>query len=253
MTDGHSPWTRSAAQVRMLTQLSEEWLPGLIGAALVGLLIWWSLPRRRHLGAALLEVLAITVAAGLRPTVLRAFPGISDHAHKVLLSAVVAGLVIAPLYYLASIVRERATIHGSPTNRSSEQPGRGDSTTVAIVILLLGILAVPVVRSAVTQIRNVRRPRTTFMYGIPKDLRLERLVGQEFNFIGLGRFQIQFHISSLVAIQVEGRWELRDASGVLVDSQQEHGARATDCLHCIIDVPITRFTIDAPRSLTLFF
>ncbi len=41
------------------------------------------------------------------------------------------------------------------------------------------------------------------MCGIPRDLRLERLVGQEFNFIGLGRFQIQFHISSLVAIHVE--------------------------------------------------
>lgn len=60
------------------------------------------------------------------------------------------------------------------------------------------------------------------MYGIPKDLRLERLVGQEINFIGLGRFQIQFHISSLVAIHVEGRWELRDASGALVDSEREH-------------------------------
>jgi hypothetical protein len=57
------------------------------------------------------------------------------------------------------------------------------------------------------------------MYGIPKDLQLERFVGQEFNFIGLGRFQIQFHISSLVAIHVEGRWELRDASGTLVDME----------------------------------
>ena len=138
-------------------------------------------------------------------------------------------------------------------HRSSERPVWRDSSPVALAPLLLARLVVWVVRSVVTRLRNVRRPRTTFMYGIPKDLRLERLVGQEFNFIGLGRFQIQFHISSLVAIQVEGRWELRDASGVLVDSQQEHGARATYCLHCIIDVPITRFTIDAPRSLTLFF
>jgi hypothetical protein len=91
------------------------------------------------------------------------------------------------------------------------------------------------------------------MYGIPQDLRLARLVGQEFNFIGLGRFQIQFHISSLVAIHVEGRWELRDASGALVDSEQEHADRAAYHLHCIIDVPITRFTLDAPLSFTLFF
>lgn len=91
------------------------------------------------------------------------------------------------------------------------------------------------------------------MYGIPKNLRLERLIGQEFNFIGLGRFQIQFHISSLVAIHVEGRWELRDSTGALVDSQQDHAERSAYRLHCIIDVPITRFALDAPRSFTLFF
>ena len=91
------------------------------------------------------------------------------------------------------------------------------------------------------------------MYGVPKDLQLERLVGQEFNFIGLGRFQIQFHVSSVVAIHVEGRWELRDTSGALVDSEQEHPDREAYRVHRIIDVPIVRFTIDAPRSFTLFF
>jgi hypothetical protein len=91
------------------------------------------------------------------------------------------------------------------------------------------------------------------MYGVPKDLRLDRLVGREFNFIGLGRFQMQFHISSLVAIHVEGRWELRDASEALVDSEQEHAERTAYHIHCIIDVPVTRFTLDAPRSCSLFF
>ena len=91
------------------------------------------------------------------------------------------------------------------------------------------------------------------MHGVPKDLQLERLVGQEFNFIGLGRFQIQFHVSGVVAIHVEGRWELRDTSGVLVDSEQEHPDREAYRVHRIIDVPIVRFTIDAPRSFTLFF
>ena len=43
----------------------------------------------------------------------------------------------------------------SNTTRSSEQPGRGDASTAAIVTLLFGILAAPVVRPAVTQLRNV--------------------------------------------------------------------------------------------------
>ncbi len=44
---------------------------------------------------------------------------------------------------------------GRPTRRSSEQPLRGDSSAVALVILLFGILDEPIVRPAVTQLRNV--------------------------------------------------------------------------------------------------
>jgi hypothetical protein len=91
------------------------------------------------------------------------------------------------------------------------------------------------------------------MYGVPNESQLRRLIGQEFNFIGLGRFQIQFHISSLVAIYAEGRWELHDASGTLVDSEQAHAERDAFRIHRIIDIPITRFSITAPRSFTLFF
>ena len=91
------------------------------------------------------------------------------------------------------------------------------------------------------------------MYGVPDNLQLERLVGHEFNFIGLGTWQVQFHISSLVAIHVEGRWELRDATDSLVDHSQEPAERDCYRLHRIIDVPIVRFALDAPRSFTLFF
>ena len=91
------------------------------------------------------------------------------------------------------------------------------------------------------------------MYGVSQDLQLEHVVGREFNFIGLGRFQIQFHISGLVSIHVEGHWELRDSLGALLDSQQEHAKRDSYRVHHIIDIPITRFSLDSPRSFTLFF
>ena len=46
---------------------------------------------------------------------------------------------------------------------------------------------------------------------------------------------------------------MRDAHGMLLDSNQEHVRRDAYRIHRIIDVPIARFTIDAPRSFTLFF
>ncbi len=91
------------------------------------------------------------------------------------------------------------------------------------------------------------------MCGVPDNLQLERLVGREFNLIGLGTWQVQFHISSLAAIQVEGRWELRDSAGSLVDHSQEPAERDCYRLQRIIDVPIVRFALDAPRSFTLYF
>jgi hypothetical protein len=91
------------------------------------------------------------------------------------------------------------------------------------------------------------------MYGVPSDLDLERFIGQQVNFIGLGRFQIQFHISSVGAIHVEGRWELRDPSGAVLDFEQEHANRTVYRVHEILDVPIVRFSIDAPRSFMICF
>jgi hypothetical protein len=91
------------------------------------------------------------------------------------------------------------------------------------------------------------------MQGVPKDIQLERLVGQAFNFIGLGRFQIQFHVSGVVAIHVEGRWKLHDGAGTLVDAGQELANRDAYHVHHVLDIPIVRFALDAPHSFTLFF
>lgn len=96
------------------------------------------------------------------------------------------------------------------------------------------------------------------MYGVPPDLPLQRFVGLDCSFIGLGVFQIQFHFSNAGdahtgSISAEGKWEMHDASGALIDQSQEHAEREAYRLHRIIGLPVTHFTIDAPRSFTLYF
>jgi len=91
------------------------------------------------------------------------------------------------------------------------------------------------------------------MHGVPVDIPLQLFVGCELNQICIGSFQVQFHCSGTGSISVEGRWELRDISGALVDTAQEHNERESYKLHRILDVPITRFTVDPPLSFTLFF
>ena len=61
----------------------------------------------------------------------------------------------------------------------------------------------------------------TTMHGVPADLPLEPFVGHELTQVCLTRFQIAFHCPRVGSISVEGRWELRDGRGALVDQAEE--------------------------------
>ena len=91
------------------------------------------------------------------------------------------------------------------------------------------------------------------MHGVPADLPIQPFVGKELNQICLGRFQIWLNFSRAGKISVEGGWELRDAAGNLVDSAEQHDSRENYRIHRLIDVPVIHFSIDPPRSFTLFF
>lgn len=78
------------------------------------------------------------------------------------------------------------------------------------------------------------------MYGVPDDLPIQPFVGQDLNQICLGRFQIQLHFSGAGSISVEGRWEIRDAAGNLLDSAEPHESRESYRIHRLIDVPVAR-------------
>ena len=68
-----------------------------------------------------------------------------------------------------------------------------------------------------------------------------------------GQFQIQFHFSGEGSIFVESRWELRDSTGAILDGACAHTTRESYRVHKIIDVKVARYTIDSPRSCTLYF
>ena len=74
----------------------------------------------------------------------------------------------------------------------------------------------------------------------------------------MGRFQLEFRFYNAGRITVEGRWELRDPTGAIVDqsswdTEEQVLARDMYRIHKIIDVPVSRYSIDTPRSFTLFF
>jgi hypothetical protein len=91
------------------------------------------------------------------------------------------------------------------------------------------------------------------VYGVTHELPLQAFVGQEFNYIGLGRFQIQFVASGAGKLFVEGRWELRTPDGAIVDRAQAHEERSSFQIHAIIDVPIRSFLIAPPSSFSFQF
>src|SRR5208283_1623110 len=91
------------------------------------------------------------------------------------------------------------------------------------------------------------------MHGVPADLPLHPFVGQDLNQIALGRFQTQLHFAGTGSIFIEGRWELRDPLGALLDAKTEHTERDCYRIHSVLDLPVARYEIDAPRSFTLVF
>ncbi len=91
------------------------------------------------------------------------------------------------------------------------------------------------------------------MHGVPPDLPLATFVGHECNQIALGQYQVQFCFAGAGSIYAESRWELRGPTGEIIDAMCEHRKRDCYRVHRIIDVPVSRFAIDAPLSFTLFF
>ncbi len=91
------------------------------------------------------------------------------------------------------------------------------------------------------------------MYGVPADLDLRGLIGSTLVQIALGEFQIQFHFTPDTEIAVEGRWEVRDGAGRLIDNGQENANREVYRVHHLLGRHVVHAEVDPPDSMTLKF
>ena len=96
------------------------------------------------------------------------------------------------------------------------------------------------------------------MYGVPKDLPLQRFLGDSICQIAFGANGIHFHFNEAGSINVDGgKWQIHDSSGTIVDESLDDDAlpstRQQHRVHVILDSDVIKFQIDAPHSFSLVF
>jgi len=91
------------------------------------------------------------------------------------------------------------------------------------------------------------------VYGVPKDLDLSRFHGSSLVQIAIGEFQVQFHFEDDASIGVEGRWELFDAAGSLLDQAMENSERDWYRVHGLLGHQVVGSEVEPPTSFTLVF
>ena len=93
------------------------------------------------------------------------------------------------------------------------------------------------------------------MHGVPRDLDLAPFHGTVLSSIMLAENIIYFHFDTPQrhAIGVEGGWQLRDASGKILDHQVDLKDREAYRVHALLGREVTGSEIAPPKSFTLRF
>ena len=89
------------------------------------------------------------------------------------------------------------------------------------------------------------------MYGVPADLDLSRFKDAVLIQLCIGEGQVQFRFHPVGTISVEGKWELRDAAGSLIDGMKPNAERDALYIHVLLGKSVDGFSLDAPRSFSL--
>ena len=91
------------------------------------------------------------------------------------------------------------------------------------------------------------------LYGVPVDLDLTHFHAASCIQVAIGEHQIQFHFHPSASVSVEGRWELRDGDGQVIDQSMEHIERPTYQIHRIVSQAVVDTFVKAPTSFGLVF
>ena len=91
------------------------------------------------------------------------------------------------------------------------------------------------------------------MHGVPANLDLSIFRRAVLTQVGIGEFQIQFHLHPAGLISVEGNWELLDSAGTIIDRAKPNEGRDVFRLHVPLGKTVERSSVDAPRSFSLGF
>jgi len=95
------------------------------------------------------------------------------------------------------------------------------------------------------------------MYGVPADLDLSRFKGAALIHIHISEFQVDFDFQPNCFISVEGKWELRDSGGVLIDwadrGRSRRSAYRLHLIYLIVGKRVESYSISSPDSFSLRF
>jgi hypothetical protein len=94
------------------------------------------------------------------------------------------------------------------------------------------------------------------MYGISPNLGLSQFEGAVLIQLCIGEFQLQFHFHPVGSISVEGKWELRNSAGLLIDGAEReapYSQRGVFHAHVLLGRSVHAQSVDGPRSFSLQF
>ena len=91
------------------------------------------------------------------------------------------------------------------------------------------------------------------MYGVPANLDLKFLHGAELTLVGLGLYRIHLHFHPEGIITIEGDWELRDETDILIDQDSWGPGREPYQLHKLLGRCVKATEVAAPESFELRF
>jgi hypothetical protein len=93
------------------------------------------------------------------------------------------------------------------------------------------------------------------MNGVPVNLDLSKFKGTTLIQLGISEYQIQFHFHPSLIISVEGKWELHDLAGILIDDGARDSITKQEALHLhmILGKSVQSYLVSAPDSFSLQF